>query len=84
MPKIDKVFSLEITPERFLGACSFTELQEVDLLIGSYLERKKPTKRPVMEALPERSFCVCISDMAKSRCRNYSEDGCMLKNEKKR
>lgn len=82
MPKIDKVFSLEITPDRFLGACSYTELQEVDLLLGSYLQSKKPTKRLVLEALPERSFCVCISDMAKSRCRNFSEDRCMLKNEK--
>lgn len=40
MPKIDKIFSLEITPERFLEACSLNELQEVHLLLGSITDRK--------------------------------------------
>lgn len=35
MPKIQKSFELEITPERFLDACSNEELQEIDLLIQS-------------------------------------------------
>lgn len=34
MPKIDKIFTLEITPEQFLNACSAIELQEIMLLIG--------------------------------------------------
>lgn len=81
MPKIERLFSLEVTPERFLEACTYSELQEVDLLLGSYLMRKKPSKQKVLEAVPEKNFCVCISDMAKSRCRNFSEDGCLLKKE---
>jgi hypothetical protein len=35
MPKIDKILSLEITPEQFLNACSPNELQEIYLLIQS-------------------------------------------------
>lgn len=35
MPKLDKMFTLEITPEQFLRNCSPTELVEVDLLIQS-------------------------------------------------
>lgn len=35
MPKIEKVFSLEITPERFLIACSPEELMEIDMLLSS-------------------------------------------------
>ena len=33
MPEITKVFQVEITPERFLDACSDEELKEIDLLI---------------------------------------------------
>ncbi|MDP2188538.1 MAG: hypothetical protein Q8J69_07635 [Sphingobacteriaceae bacterium] len=35
MPKINKHFELDVTPERFLEACSVTELQEVELLLYS-------------------------------------------------
>ena len=35
MPRLDKMFSLEVTPEQFLRNCSPTELVEVDLLIQS-------------------------------------------------
>lgn len=35
MPKLTRSFELEITPERFLAACSNEELQEIDLLIQS-------------------------------------------------
>jgi len=35
MPKIEKVFTLEITPERFLNSCSPIELIELDMLLGS-------------------------------------------------
>lgn len=41
MPKIDKIFSLEITPERFLEACSLNELQEVSLLLDAAIIRKQ-------------------------------------------
>ena len=33
MPKIQKVFKLEVTPEKFLDACSAEELIEVEMLI---------------------------------------------------
>lgn len=33
MPKVDKILTIEITPERFLIACSPTELAEIDILI---------------------------------------------------
>lgn len=35
MPKITKQFELEVTPERFLNACTPEELLEVELLITS-------------------------------------------------
>lgn len=35
MPNINKVFTLEVTPERFLQACSPGELHEVELLLQS-------------------------------------------------
>ena len=35
MPKITKQFELDVTPERFLSACSAEELIEVELLITS-------------------------------------------------
>ena len=60
MPKITRTFELEITPERFLEACSNEELQEVDLLIQSprFRERltaeKRQTKLP-FDALPTKN-----------------------------
>ena len=41
MPKIEKAFRLEVTPERFLEACSSEELIELDMLLTSprYRER---------------------------------------------
>lgn len=35
MPEIIKVMYVDITPERFLDACSDEELKEIDLLIQS-------------------------------------------------
>lgn len=60
MPKLTRTFELEITPERFLEACSNEELQEVDLLIQSprFRERltaeKRQTKLP-FDALPTKN-----------------------------
>lgn len=47
MPKIDKIFSLEITPERFLEACSLNELQEVSLLLDAAIRRKQVNEEPI-------------------------------------
>ena len=41
MPKLSKQFHLEVTVEQFLGACSMLELQEVSLLVDSYIQRKE-------------------------------------------
>jgi len=35
MPQIQKVFKLEVIPERFLDACSAEELIEVEILISA-------------------------------------------------
>lgn len=40
MPILQKQYTLEITPEQFLKACSETELQEVNLLLDTYLKMK--------------------------------------------
>ena len=41
MPKLDKMFSLEITPEQFLRNCSREELIETDLLLNSPYYQKQ-------------------------------------------
>lgn len=35
MPRLDKMFTLEVTPEQFLRNCSREELIETDLLLNS-------------------------------------------------
>ncbi|MCI2229562.1 hypothetical protein MC378_10320 [Polaribacter sp. MSW13] len=35
MPKIEKVFTLDVTPTKFLEACSGEELIELELLLSS-------------------------------------------------
>ncbi|MDV3856331.1 hypothetical protein CMT56_18120 [Elizabethkingia anophelis] len=35
MPKLNKVYTLEITPEQFLNSCSPVELQEISLLLSN-------------------------------------------------
>ncbi|WP_439473813.1 hypothetical protein [Algoriphagus formosus] len=39
MPKLSKQFHLEITVEQFLEACSYLELQELNMRIDSHLRR---------------------------------------------
>jgi len=41
MPKIQKIFELDVTPEKFLDACSSDELIELELLLGSSKYQKK-------------------------------------------
>ncbi len=41
MPKLEKIFTLEITPEQFLNNCSQDELKEIDLLIQSNFYQKR-------------------------------------------
>lgn len=35
MPKLNKAFTLELTPEQFLKQCSVTELHEIEMLMQS-------------------------------------------------
>ena len=44
MPRIDKIITLEITPEQFLNSCSLMELQEIDLLLDAAMIRKQEQK----------------------------------------
>ncbi len=41
MPKLQQIFTLEISPEQFLNNCSPSELKEIDILIQSnhYVKR---------------------------------------------
>jgi len=41
MPRLQKQFNLEVTPEQFLHACSGIELQELELLIQAPRFREK-------------------------------------------
>jgi len=43
MPKLDKIFTLEVTPEQFLRNCSKTELIETDLLLQSNFYQMRMT-----------------------------------------
>ena len=44
MPTLNKQFTLTVSVEQFLEACSLTELQEVDLLLNKYIDKKRYTK----------------------------------------
>lgn len=52
MPKIIKQFDLDVTPERFLNACSPQELIEVELLITSprFVQKMKDHQQNALEA----------------------------------
>jgi hypothetical protein len=41
MPKIQHISTLHITPEKFVAACSETELQELELELHAALRRKR-------------------------------------------
>ncbi len=40
MPTIERLYTLTVTPEQFLNACSLNELQEVGLLLDGAMDRK--------------------------------------------
>lgn len=41
MPKLEKLYTLEITVEQFLKSCSYEELQEVSLMIDNAIRIKQ-------------------------------------------
>lgn len=44
MPEISKQFYLEVTVEQFLCACSYVELQEINMRLDAHLRRKEKVK----------------------------------------
>lgn len=44
MPQINKILTIDITPEKFLNACSAIELQEVAFLLESPAYKQKITQ----------------------------------------
>lgn len=61
MPEVSKVFYIDITPERFIEACSDLELKELDLLLSSprFQQRLKATeigfKRSTSQSKPSQT-----------------------------
>lgn len=41
MPKITKLFSIDISPQKYIDACDMDELQELYLLCCARLDREK-------------------------------------------
>lgn len=55
MPKIERQFILEITPERFLNACSPYELAELEMLLSAPMYQEK-IPREDAEQLLRKNF----------------------------
>lgn len=68
MPKIDKIFSLEITPEQFLNNCSDLELQELDILIQG------PRFANRINALPKLPIIYCCECKSHMNFKENSDD----------
>lgn len=62
MPKIEKIISLEITPEQFLNNCSSYELQELELLLSRdfYQNRKNNTQQCKVCGCTEYNCNNCV------------------------
>lgn len=48
MPKIQKIFELDVTPEKFLNACSPEELMELELLLSKKEFQQKISEHILM------------------------------------
>lgn len=53
MPKLDKMFTLEVTPEQFLRNCTKEELIETDLILNSPNYQKQMYGTYTAEAIKE-------------------------------
>lgn len=51
MPKIQKIFEVDVTPEKFLNACSREELIELELLLNSNYYKSR-----INNIEPERKY----------------------------
>lgn len=45
MPKLNKSFFLEVSVEQFLNACSYIELQEINMRLDVYLRKAEHEAR---------------------------------------
>lgn len=54
MPQLTKLYTVEITPEQFVKACSDIELQELDLNISGELRRRSKTAIKSLEVETHR------------------------------
>jgi hypothetical protein len=64
MPTIQKIFTIEVTPEKFLEYCSQTELMEVDMLLNSERFQRR-IKGNIGRCLSDDHGCIyhaCMSN----------------------
>jgi hypothetical protein len=61
MPTIQKLFVLEVTPEKFVDSCTEVELQEVILLAEKRLTRIERVNRQFSPKAPEQPSAGFIS-----------------------
>jgi|GEM_PF-4195739 len=59
MPKIQKIYHLEITPSQFVEACDETELFELILLANSKLDRGESEN----ESIPQKRKFLMLKDI---------------------
>jgi hypothetical protein len=64
MPELTKVFTIQVTPERFLEACSDNELKELDLLLASerYQRRIREPQKKEIGFKPDFKVCLPPTD----------------------
>ena len=69
MPKVEKIFTLNITPKQFLNNCSPNELRELELLLNNkfYQDRKNSTQ--------QCRVCGC-SDYNCTKCTKITGEVC--------
>ncbi|ATC35572.1 hypothetical protein [Elizabethkingia anophelis] len=68
MPKLNRTYTLEITPEQFLNSCSPVELQEISLLLNNNFYQSRLQSRQCRE-------CGC-SDYDCSQCIEKTNQAC--------
>jgi hypothetical protein len=70
MPTLQKLFYLDITPEKFIDNCSEVELQEIILLANARLNQMEktsppPSEQPAIKALPEQRSRKALPEQTK-------------------
>lgn len=76
MPKLNKIFTLEITPELFLNNCSPTELREIDTLIQSMYYLRRMNSRECRECGCTEYNCQNCVDRTGEPCHWVEADLC--------